>query len=120
MDALSEAMRAVRITGALFFNGEFAAPWRFVTPAQDQLRPSISPDSDRLVLFHLVTEGQASARTADHDEVSLGAGDIIVFPHGDAHELWHGRTSRLFPGTRLLPKLAKGELAAEKWGGDGP
>src|SRR5688500_10475537 len=120
MDALSEAMRAVRITGALFFNGEFAAPWRFITPAQDQLRPSISPDSDRLVLFHLVTEGHASARTTGHDEVSLAAGDIIVFPHGDAHELWNGRTSRLFPGARLLPKLANGELAAEKWGGDGP
>ncbi|KAF1719951.1 AraC family transcriptional regulator [Pseudoxanthomonas wuyuanensis] len=120
MDALSEAMRAVRVTGALFFNGEFAAPWRFATPAQEQIRPTISPDSERLVLFHLVTEGCATARTAGHDEVSLQAGDMVVFPHGDAHEMWHGRTSRLFPGTRLLPKLARGELAAEKWGGDGP
>lgn len=120
MDALSEAMRAVRVTGALFFNGEFSAPWRFATPAQDQIRPTVSPDSERLVLFHLVTEGHATARVDGHDEVSLAAGDIVVFPHGDAHELWHGRTTRLFPGTRLLPKLANGELAAEKWGGDGP
>lgn len=120
MDALSEALRAVRVTGALFFNGEFAAPWRFATPAQDQLRPKLSPDSERLVLFHLVTEGHATARTAGHDDVSLVAGDMIVFPHGDAHEMWHGRTSKLFPGTRLLPKVAKGELAAEKWGGKGP
>jgi AraC-like DNA-binding protein len=120
MDALSEAMRAVRVTGALFFNGEFAAPWRFATPAQDQLGPQISPDSERLILFHLVTEGQAVARTAGHDEVSLAPGDIVVFPHGDAHEMWQGRTSRLFPGARMLPKLTKGELVAEKWGGDGP
>lgn len=120
MDALSEAMRAVRVTGALFFNGEFAAPWRFATPAQDQIGPKISPDSERLVLFHLVTDGHASARAAGHDEVSLAPGDIVVFPHGDAHEMWHGRTSKVFPGTRLLPKLAKGELAAEKWGGNGP
>jgi AraC-like DNA-binding protein len=120
MDALSEAMRAVRVTGALFFNGEFAAPWRFATPAQDQIRPRISPDSERLVLFHLVTEGRATARTAGHDDVSLSAGDIIVFPHGDAHEMWQGRTSKLFPGARLLPTLANGEVAAEKWGGNGP
>ena len=120
MDALSEAMRAVRVTGALFFNGEFSAPWRFATPAQDQLRPDLSPDSERLVLFHLVAEGQATARADGHDEVDLAAGDIVVFPHGDAHEMWNGRTSRRFPGTRLLPKLAKGERATEKWGGDGP
>ena len=120
MDALSEAMRAVRVTSALFFNGEFASPWRFATPAQDQVAPTVSPDSERLVLFHLVTDGHATARTAGHDEISLTAGDIVVFPHGDAHEMWNGRTSKLFPAARLLPKLAKGEMAAEKWGGKGP
>jgi AraC-like DNA-binding protein len=120
MDALSEAMRAVHVTGALFFNGEFGEPWRFSTPAQDQLGPKISPDSERLVLFHLITDGYATARTASHEDVSLAPGDIIVFPHGDAHEMWNGRTSKQFPGTRLLPRLAKGEFSAEKWGGVGP
>lgn len=120
MDALSEAMRAVRVTSALFFNGEFTAPWRFATPAQDVVGATVSPQSERLVLFHLVTEGNATARAEGHDDVALTAGDIVVFPHGDAHEMWNGRTSKLFPGARLLPKLAKGELAAEKWGGKGP
>jgi AraC-like DNA-binding protein len=119
MDALSEAMRAVRITSALFFNGEFSAPWRFATPAHDKVAPVVSPESERLVLFHLVTDGEATARTADYDDVALTAGDIVVFPRGDAHELWNGRTSKLFPGRRLVPKLSKGELAAEKWGGGG-
>src|SRR5262245_30069410 len=103
MDALSEAMRAVRLTSALFFNGEFSAPWRFATPAQDALAPIVAPDSERLVLFHLVTEGEATARTAGHDQMLLTAGDIVVFPRGDAHEMWNGRTSKLFPGSRLLP-----------------
>ena len=119
MDALTEAMRAVRLTSALFFNGEFSAPWRFATAAQDKLIPIISPDSERLVLFHLVTEGEATARAAGHDDVALTAGDIVVFPQGDAHEMWSGKSARLFPGTRLLPKLTKGDLAAEKWGGGG-
>jgi AraC-like DNA-binding protein len=119
MDALSEAIRAVRLTSALFFNGEFSAPWRFATPSQDKIAPIVSPESERLVLFHLVTDGEATARTAGHDDVALTAGDIVVFPRGDAHEMWNGRTSRLFPGARLSSKLAKGELAAEKWGGSG-
>ncbi len=27
MDVLSEVLRVVRLEGALFFNGEFSAPW---------------------------------------------------------------------------------------------
>jgi AraC-like DNA-binding protein len=52
--------------------------------------------------------------------VILVPGDIVVFPYGDAHEMWNGRTTTLFPSARILPKLAKGELAGEKWGGKGP
>jgi AraC-like DNA-binding protein len=120
MDALSEALRAVRVTSALFFNGEFSAPWRFKTPSQDKVAPLVSPGSEHLVLFHLVTDGHATARTSGEEEVALTAGDIVAFPHGDAHELWNGRTTRLFPGKRLLPKLSAGEVATEKWGGNGP
>src|SRR5688500_20188803 len=97
MDALSEAMRAVRLTSALFFNGEFTAPWRFATPAQDKVAPTVSPDSERLVLFHLVTEGEATARTAGHDELALVAGDIGVLPLGDAHQKRNGQDSKPFP-----------------------
>ena len=120
MDALSEAMRAVRVTGALFFNGEFAAPWRFATPAQDQIGPTISPDSERLVLFHLVTDGQATARTAGFDEVSLAAGDIVVFPHGDAHELWNGQTTKLFPGSSSAAEAREGRTVRREMGRQRP
>lgn len=119
MDALSEALRAVQVTSALFFSGEFSAPWRFVTAAQQRIASTLSPGSEHLVLFHLVTDGQATARTEGCDDVSLAAGDIVVLPNGDAHELWNGQGAKLFPSARLLPKLSRGELAHEKWGGGG-
>lgn len=120
MDALSEALYAVRITSALFFTGEFSAPWRFATPSQAKAAPVLAPDAEHLVLFHLVTDGTATARAKGHDDVALVPGDLVVFPHGDAHELWNGEGADLFPSTRLVPKLSRGELAAEKWGGGGP
>jgi hypothetical protein len=43
MDALSEPMRAVRVTGALFFNGEFAAP--------AELGDGSLPSLDRCIAF---------------------------------------------------------------------
>lgn len=120
MDALSEALRAVRVTSALFFTGEFSAPWRFATPSQVVVAPVLAPGTEHMVLFHLVTDGEATARTTAHDDVALAPGDLVVFPHGDAHDLWNGETAELFPSAKLLPRLSKGELAAEKWGGAGP
>lgn len=119
MDALSEVLRAVRVTSAFFFFGEFSAPWRFATPSQDKVAPLLSPGSEHLVLFHLVTDGNATARVGGHDDVPLTSGDIVVFPHGDAHEVWNGHDTKPFPSSRLLPKLTRGEVATEKWGGGG-
>jgi AraC-like DNA-binding protein len=119
MDALSEALRSVHVTSALFFSGEFSAPWRFATPGQDKLAPTLSPESEHLVVFHLVTGGKATARTGGHDSVSLSSGDLVIFPHGDAHEMSNGKGAKLFPSTRLGLRLSRGELAHEKWGGGG-
>jgi AraC-like DNA-binding protein len=119
MDALSETLRSVQATSALFFSGEFSAPWRFATPAQSKLAPTLSPESEHLIVFHLVTAGVANARTDGHDSVALSSGDLVVFPHGDAHEMSNGEGAKVFPSSRLGPRLSRGELAHEKWGGGG-
>ncbi len=120
MDALSEVLRAVRVTSAFFFNGEFSRPWRFATRESRAVARVLAPGTDPLVLFHLVTLGEATVRVAGHDDVPLAAGDIVLFPHGDHHEVWNGRALRRFDVTRLLPTLRAGGLATEKWGGSGP
>ncbi|MEO8411554.1 MAG: hypothetical protein ABI478_13380, partial [Propionivibrio sp.] len=39
MDALSQTLNAVRMTGAIFFNAEFTAPWGFTTPSAPKVAP---------------------------------------------------------------------------------
>ena len=119
MDAFSEALRSVRITGSLFFNAEFTAPWGFASPPARIAAPLLAPGTEHLVLFHLVTEGTARVRVAGHDDVTLQAGDIVVLPHGDAHELWNGSAPHLIDATTLLPKILTGSLALERGGGGG-
>jgi AraC-like DNA-binding protein len=119
MDALSEALRSMRITGALFFNAELTAPWGFASPRPDSMQRLLAPGTEHLVLFHLVTEGQATARVANHEEVALEAGDIVILAHGDAHELSNGPVSELVDATTLLPKILKGSLTLERGGGGG-
>ncbi|WP_394824476.1 AraC family transcriptional regulator [Pendulispora albinea] len=119
MDALSEALRSFRITGAVFFNAELTAPWGFSSKAASDVAHLLAPGTEHLVLFHLVTEGRATASIAGHGNVELEAGDIVVFPHGDAHELRHGHVAVLTDSAELLPKILSGSLEVERGGGGG-
>ena len=119
MDAFSEALGAVRITGALFLHSELTAPWGFASPDAREAGRRLSLPAEHLVLFHLVTEGRATARVEGHADVTLEAGDVVIFPGGDAHRLWNGRVAQLVDTTSLLPKILSGSLALERGGGGG-
>jgi AraC-like DNA-binding protein len=118
MDALSEALGAVRMTGAIFFNAEFSAPWGFEAAGQQGL-PALAPGFGRLVPYHLVIEGEALVRMEGVGSVTLGAGDIVVVPHGDAHTLFNGSPATLLDSGQLLANLLGGDLTLTRLGGPG-
>jgi AraC-like DNA-binding protein len=86
-DTLSDVLRAVRLTGAVFIDVDVTAPWATFAPASRHLIPLIMPDAQHLISYHLVTEGECYAVQKDQEPVKLQAGDLIVFPHGDHHTL---------------------------------
>lgn len=90
MDVVSELLRAVKLEGALFFNAEFSAPWCIRSTQSGGLVPLLSPGAKHLIIYHLLTEGRAYARTPEGQREELLAGDIVIFPHGDSHYLGNG------------------------------
>ena len=58
MDALSETLRVVRLTGAIFIQARFTAPWCYQSPRADTAAPFLEPGAERVVIFHLITEGE--------------------------------------------------------------
>lgn len=87
MDALSEILATMKLQGALFFRGNFSAPWYVSSPESQVMARALAPTATHLVIYHLLTEGAARLRTSDGTDVQLAAGDIVVFPHGHAHEM---------------------------------
>lgn len=85
MDALSELLTGVKLNGAMFFNADFSAPWGIASPPSQALAPALAPGAPHLVIYHLVVEGRASARTQAGQSVALESGDLVVLPHGDPH-----------------------------------
>lgn len=94
VDTLSEALKAVRMTSALILNAEFSAPWG-VTTDPAIVMPLLAPDAERLVMYHLVIEGEAHVQIAGAPAVSLMPGDIVIIPHGDVHIFSYGSPPRL-------------------------
>jgi len=87
MDALSETLRVVRLVGAIFINAKFTAPWCYQSPSADTAAPLLEPGAERVVIFHLITEGECHVEIGDEPPVRLTAGDVVVFPQGHAHRM---------------------------------
>ena len=87
MDALSDVLRAVRLAGAFFFDVHARGPWVAETPEGKCVVDKMFPGSDHLICYHLIMEGECWATLDGEDPIKLGAGDIIVLPHGDTHVL---------------------------------
>ncbi len=120
MDVLSEVLKAVKLDGALFYNAEFSAPWCFRSPASHVIAPYLAPGSRHVVLYHLLTEGRAYAYVeGDARRVAINAGDIVIFPHGDAHFMGNGTPARPVDYEQELQRVLSQGLRVYRFGGDG-
>jgi AraC-like DNA-binding protein len=120
MDVLSEVLKAVRLDGALFYNGEFSAPWCFRSPASRTVAPYLSPDSGHVIIFHLLTEGRGYAHIEGEGRpVPLNAGDIIIFPHGDPHLMGNGSAVKAVDMAKELERISSQGLKISRMGGGG-
>jgi AraC-like DNA-binding protein len=118
MDALSELLRAVKLSGALFYNSSCTAPWCLQAPPSIALLPYIRAQATRVIEFHHITEGTAYVRVGD-ETTPLAAGDIVMIPHGDAHEMGAGSGGKPICGDDALPALWSGRVKLANFGGGG-
>ena len=87
VDALSEILKVVQLSGAIFFNARFTAPWRVVSPVESTLARLLGLGAERVLLYHSIVEGACLIALDGAPPRRLVAGDIVVFPHGDAHTM---------------------------------
>lgn len=98
-DTLSEVLRAVRLTGAIFFSVDASAPWVAEAPASGSVAPYLMPGAEHVIEYHVVASGSCWGGLIDEPAVKLEAGDVIVFPQGESHVLSSD------PGMRGNPQL---------------
>ena len=121
MDAFSEILSGVRLSGAVFFAAEFSAPWGFSMPASSNVMAARrAPGGSHIVLYHLLMDGRAVVEMLDGMQMGLEPGDIVIFPHGDAHYMSSGKDAvRPFPNYGIAAKVKARDLSPMHAGGGG-
>jgi AraC-like DNA-binding protein len=102
VDVLSDVLRCVRLTGAVFFDVRAHAPWVGSTPRSSAIAGLVMPEAEHVICFHIVVSGSSWATLEDGSSpaVEVGAGDVVIVSKGDAHFVSSA------PGMRGEPDLA--------------
>jgi AraC-like DNA-binding protein len=119
MDPYSEILSALKLKGAVFFRAEFSAPWFIDAPPSSQLAAALGLDDTNVVSFHLLTEGEATVELPDGGILGLTEGEIVIFPHGDAHHLMSRDGTCRIEDAAVAPKVRARDLSPLRCGGGG-
>jgi AraC-like DNA-binding protein len=88
-DVLSEMLRAVRLTGSVFFSGRFSAPFGVVSPKRyDEHIPMAH--LRHISIFHLIAAGGCWIETARGVQRQISEGDLVLMPFAAEHKFWSG------------------------------
>jgi AraC-like DNA-binding protein len=121
-DALSDVLKTVRLTGAVFFDVAAREPWVAEQPPRDAILPKILPGAEHLIAFHVVTEGRCYANILGEEAIPVEAGEVVVFTRGDPHAMASSPGMRADPNaSRALDATTGMQLPFPiNYGGNGP
>ena len=83
MDALTDVLRAMRLSGGVFLDAEFTEPWCIISKVgPEDCRPFIAQPA-QLIAYHYVVEGRLLLHIAGQAPVSAASGHLLVLPRND-------------------------------------
>lgn len=86
-DPMSDVLETIRLRGALFFLWEPSWPYGVGVADGRKLSRHIVPGTDRVISYHIVTDGPCWAAVHGEPPMRLDSGDILVLPHGDSYKI---------------------------------
>jgi AraC-like DNA-binding protein len=96
VDALTDILRSVSLCGGVYFRCDLSAPW------------GMQIDQKPVAEFHVVVRGtcwlEVLGESGETKAFQLQAGDLIVFPHGQAHAMMDTPGSPLLPAGDMFDK----------------
>lgn len=89
MDVLSEMLAALRLSGGVFVDAEFRAPWTVLSNYTPEDCAPFFEVPSQLIAYHYVRSGAFTCRIADGPAREVHAGEIVIVTQNVPHYL-HG------------------------------
>jgi AraC-like DNA-binding protein len=115
---LDEALRGLRLDGAIFFRSEFTEGWGYESLSRQDMVDFLVPGRHRLIMFHIVAAGSCWI-SVDDDPHWARKGDVIVLPYGDQHRVGGVEPAELVSIDTLFDPPPWNELPVVRYGAGG-
>jgi AraC-like DNA-binding protein len=121
MNALLDVLRTLRLSGGIFLDCEFTAPWCVTASAigPDEVGLLMMPFPAHVIAYHYVTDGRVLLQMANQEPVEIQAGQVVVFPTNDKHRLGSDLSVKAVNAKELVLPPSNGSLARIEYGGGG-
>lgn len=119
MDALSDVLRVIRLSGGVFLDAAFSAPWCIAARVgPEDCRYAAEPPAS-VIAFHYVIDGCMQLQVEDEAPVEVARGALVLLPRNDAHTIASDAGLAPVDGDALVQTQRDGGLARIEHGGGG-
>jgi AraC-like DNA-binding protein len=121
MDPLLDLLRGLQLSGGVFLEAEFTAPWCVTSSVDPDVCSAFFPRPAHVIAYHYVTEGSCVVKVdaADTPALTVRAGEIVLLPSNDPHRLGSSVSLPAVSAAELIEPGASGGLARIVHGGGG-
>jgi AraC-like DNA-binding protein len=119
MDALSDVLRVLRLSGGVFLEAEFTAPWCISgRVAPEDCRPFLAAPR-HVIAFHYVACGSMQLRAEGAEAIEVRTGEAVLVLHNDMHHFGSQLNLAPVPAGEIVQPGLNGGLARIVHGGGG-
>jgi AraC-like DNA-binding protein len=119
MDALSDILRVVGLTGGVFLDAEFSAPWAIAGKVGPEQCTPFMVAPREVICFHYVVEGEFLLVVGDGEPMRVQAGEALLLPRNPLHVLASDANTPVVPVGDILKPSGEPGLARLTYGGGG-
>lgn len=119
MEASLDVLRTLRLTGGIFLDAQFTAPWCISAQVAPEDCHPATPLPGGIIAYHYVSTGRLLLRVGEGAAMEISAGHLVVLPRNEPHVLGSTLDCPPISANRLVQTSIESGIARIVHGGGG-